>query len=393
MNPNTHREGAQSQRPASCALGVEDFGGDLPAMRFGDARHGAGEVEQLRLFELPRAVWWSLLSERSRELLITGADCDEDHDGAADPVEVRTDLDATARVLAEFVPASVRDVDPVVVAEVLAVAREWVAAAGPRDASSARRMLWAVAPLLVGWRQRLGAVDAAMLNPRNVEVWVNIDNKHRTLGWRHQARAMLRRVGRVVNPAGWATDQTPIGRKPAALAYDFETEAVFAAVARVAKHRDRAGCLWVAAAGFGAGLNGVEMHAATTRDVFECGDRRLAVEVRGRFPRLVPVRDRFTGLMRAAVSLAEDRADDRFVGAVDKNAVSRIAASLDFGQGGLSLRRARATWLTAHLLAATPLAALRVVAGAVSGHTLSELVDVAADGVDSATALVQALGP
>ena len=94
--------------------------------------------------------------------------------------------------------------------------------------------------------------------------------------------------------------------------------------------------------------------------------RTLAmVAHRSRNPRLVPIRACWTETARRAAQLAHQRHGDRpttrFIGAADKNAVTRLAASLDFGQGGLSLRRARATWLTAHLLAGTPLVALRII--------------------------------
>ena len=210
------------------------------------------------------------------------------------------------------------------------------------------------------------------------------------------AQALLRRVGRAVNPDGVAQPKN-IGRRPAVRAYDFGIEAVFRQTAELPTSGDQSGRLWVPAATFGAGLNGIDAHAAQTGDLHELGDGRLATEVRGRNPRVVPIRAYWTETARRAAQLAHQRHGDgsstRFIGAADKNAVTRIAASLDFGQGGLSLRRARATWLTAHLLAGTPLVALRIIAGGVSGPTLTELIDVAVDGVDADTAVRQGLGP
>ena len=49
------------------------------------------------------------------------------------------------------------------------------------------------------------------------------------------------------------------------------------------------------------------------------------------------------------------------------------------GVVGLALRRSRATWLCAHLAAATPLGVLRRIAGPLSANTLDTLTgDVAA---------------
>ena len=59
--------------------------------------------------------------------------------------------------------------------------------------------------------------------------------------------------------------------------------------------------------------------------------------------------------------------------------------------GGMSLRRARATWLRAHVVAGTPLAALRGVAGPLSMNTLSTVVDKVAGELDASAAAVEAL--
>ena len=302
-------------------------------------------------------------------------------------------MEEVERVLATFVPSSVRGETPSVVAEVMPVVQEWVATAGPRDGAETRQMMWAVAPMAVWMCKTLGSLDAATLSDRNIEVWIHSIGRRET-DWQHLAQALLRRVGRAVNPGGVAEPKN-IGRRPVARAYDFGIEAVFQQVAELPTPGDQAGRLWLPAAAFGAGINGVELHAVLTGDLHELGDGRLVVHVRGRNRRLVPIRACWTETARRAARLAQQRHADgsstKFIGAADKNAVTRLAASLDFGQGGLSLRRARATWLTAHLLAGTPLPALRVIAGRLSGQTLTELIDVAVDGVDPAAAVQQGL--
>ncbi|MDD9995367.1 MAG: hypothetical protein OXS35_06440, partial [Dehalococcoidia bacterium] len=75
----------------------------------------------------------------------------------------------------------------------------------------------------------------------------------------------------------------------------------------------------------------------------------------------------------------------------DKNAVSRIAASLDFGKGGLNLWRARATWLTAHLLAGTSLPTLRILAGRLSAQVLIELTELDIEEINPEQAVIEGL--
>ena len=53
----------------------------------------------------------------------------------------------------------------------------------------------------------------------------------------------------------------------------------------------------------------------------------------------------------------------RFVTATHRTAVYMLCRQLAFDGQGLSVRRARSTWLVAHLHAATPLSVLRRIAG------------------------------
>ena len=306
----------------------------------------------------------------------------------------RSEAAEVERVLAIFVPASVRYEDPAIVAQVMSAVREWVSAAKPHDALSARQMMWALAPMLVALRRRLGSLDVAMLNDRNVEAWVNTTNKHKTNGWRHLARTCLRRVGRQVNRDGGWPHAEEIGRSPIAQPFPLEIEAVFQQVAELPKPVGQADRCFVAGGGCGGGLNGVELSAAKTSDLHERGNGRLAIQVRGHRPRLVPIRACWTGTVRQAARLSKER-DGRsstwFIRHRDKNAVSRIAASLDFGQGGLNLRRARATWLTAHLMAGTSLPTLRILAGSLSAQTLIELTELAIEEIDPERAVIEGL--
>ena len=104
------------------------------------------------------------------------------------------------------------------------------------------------------------------------------------------------------------------------------------------------------------------------------------VQVRGRDARLVPIRACWTDTARQALTLARQRPEPcaRFIRPQDRNAAARAANRIRIGDTALSLRRARATWLTAHLAAGTPLPALREVAGPLSAATLDDLLAAAA---------------
>ena len=146
--------------------------------------------------------------------------------------------------------------------------------------------------------------------------------------------------------------------------------------AKLAGRSNRAGRLWVVAGAFGGGLYGRELDRARVDDIIEVANGRLAVRTRGPKARLVPFRKGYTKLVLQAVNTA---GNGRFVTTTGGNSVYHISGELDTGDGeGLSLRRARSTWLQAHLVAGTPLAALRRVAGPLSANTLDALLQDAA---------------
>ena len=103
----------------------------------------------------------------------------------------------------------------------------------------------------------------------------------------------------------------------------------------------------------------------------------------------MPIRADYTELALRAV---EFTGDQRFIRAKSKNAVYCAAERvMVHGFGHLELARARSTWLTAHLVAGTPLAALRVIAGPLSLNTLTELLGPAAEAFTAEAAAVEGL--
>ena len=139
-------------------------------------------------------------------------------------------------------------------------------------------------------------------------------------------------------------------------------------------------------------MRGPEIGTTEIGDVTEVGAGRLVVQVRGRDARIVPIRACWTDTARRAIRLVRDRAEscERFIVAQDRNAAVRAANRVAVGDTSLSLRRARATRLTAHLEAGTPLPVLREAAGPLSAATLDDLL-AATPAVTAEQAVTEAL--
>ena len=293
------------------------------------------------------------------------------------------------RVLERWHPQEWSDSDLRALEQVRDTVTEWVAKAAPRNPFVARRMLRTSAMLAVWAHQTWGTVDVAtVLDPRNVEHWVMSVNSDRSAGWRENARGALRAVGRAAYPAGWPTPRQG-GRQTVAVPYTQVEETWFVQTARLAGRSNRAARLWVVAGAFGGGLNGTEITAATIDDFEEIANGRLVVTTRGAKARMVPIRRAYTDLTREAL---EHCPADRLIRTAGRNIVYWISSELDTGDGeGLSLRRSRTTWLQAHLLAGTPLPALRRIAGPLSANTVDKLLIDAAAGLDNNTAVIEGL--
>ena len=142
-------------------------------------------------------------------------------------------------------------------------------------------------------------------------------------------------------------------------------------------------------ASIGMGLSGPEAAAASPSDLVDLGGGRVRVRVAGRNARLVPVREPFGAL---ALEAGRVVGEGRFVADAGRNAVHKAAARIVVeGVGSFSFRRGRSSWLAAHLVAGTPLAALRVIAGPLSMRTLDDLVERSCESLDSEDAALAGL--
>ena len=250
--------------------------------------------------------------------------------------------------------------------------RDWVGAAAPSNVNLARRFLRATTGMVL-WADRvLGRADVrVVLEPRNIDYWVMVVNAEQKPAWRETIRGSLRTVGRAVNP-DWPPPSPTIGRRAVAAPYTPVEETGLVRAARLVGRVNRPARLWVVGGSLGAGLMGPELFAAGTGDLVEVVDGRLAIQVRGRKPRLVPIRRTYTDLVWEAIG---DTCVGRFVKTKNIRAVHAVVESLILGRGkGFSLRRGRSTWLVAHIADGTPLQVVKRIAGSLSGTTLDELL-------------------
>ena len=299
-------------------------------------------------------------------------------------------MSAETRVAVEgFVPYCVRGEDREARDAVMEAVRPWVSGV-PLDPTDAKRLLRAGAELALAAYLELGTLATeVVLHPDTVERLGVERNQHRTAGWRYETRRHLTRLGRAANSQWWPMEQRRIGRPGTAVPYSADTEAGLLLAGGL---RCRPGQTSEAAAvllSIGVGANGAEAALVTPDDVVSVDGDRLAVRIRGRHSRTVPIRSLYTELARRVVDAATGGS---FFAASHVNAVYDAAQRIPAPGGDhLRFRRARTTWLQAHLAAGTDLAALRVLAGPVSANTLTDLIDMSAATLDAEAAMLAGL--
>ena len=295
-----------------------------------------------------------------------------------------------ARHLAEWLPVAARTLDPEVLSTVEPPARSAVRAAAPNTVADAHRMLRASFGISVWALDELGflAVETVW-HPDSIRRFVDEFNAHQSVDWRQAAHWTLTRIGRAANPRFWPVPAQPLPKTGPVDPYSPHAEEALAHAALLLGRPGRASELATAGLSIGGGLNAPRIAAAGPGDVIELGDGRLGIHVREPHARVVPVRFAYTELIRRAVEFADG---ELFVTARSRNAV-HIAARrvVVHGFGQLELARARSTWLRAHLVAGTPLTALRVIAGPLSLNTLNDLLGPAAEELTAEAAAVEGL--
>ena len=293
----------------------------------------------------------------------------------------------------DWLPVNARRMEPRVRNKIEPAVRSCVEEADPKAVKAAHRMLrlsfgvfeWALA--------ELGTINAeTVYHPDNVTQYVSEVIAQLSVAQEREALWTLEQIGRVVAPRFWPRERTNRPRTGPALPYSLKDEEAFRLAATLKNASVRAASAAVVSLSLGAGLSAIHIQRATPGDVVEMGQGRLAVWVDPESPsaRLVPIRAGYTDLLNRAV---EHSNGQRFVAGTSRNAVFALAKLIEVhGFGHFYLTRARSTWLQAHLLAGSPLAALRVIAGPVSLHTLDRLLGPASQTISAEDAALEGLG-
>ena len=271
--------------------------------------------------------------------------------------------------------------------EVLPVARARVTAVAPRTPKAARTLMWAAVRYEIWGRRVLGTSDPAVLwHPHNTFYFASTVNRRHEPGWKYIMRGALQELGRIANPAAWPQGPPRVGRAACADPYKLYQEDRYIAEARLPGRRNRPARLFIVGAAEGMGLSGPKIRAARVEDLVELGGGRIGARVEGRYAGVVPARREYTDVIREA---AEMTGTGRFIIKPGKNAVYNIAARLT--DEGLSLRRARASYLVALLAAGLGIPAIRALAGPVSMNTLDALVPAASAALTPEEAIAEGL--
>lgn len=284
------------------------------------------------------------------------------------------------------------EVDLATIEPLMATVQSLAAAAAPVDGRDARRLLRAVAAWVLWASRHMGTSDpeklTRLLVEANVSYFVMVVCSDESPGWRHDTRSVLRRVGRAAAPDLWSLPPAAVGRSAVAAAYTPREEAGFRLDAAMAGWTNRGARLFIDAAAAGAGLLGPAIAAASVDDVEEIAGGRLAISVPGKHSRRVPVRGAYTDTLRAAMAAT---ASGRFIASGAASAVYSISQEIRCRAGPFKLRRARATWIRAHLMSGISLPSLYVIAGPISQTTIDGLLKGCAADVDPDAALIEGL--
>ena len=215
-------------------------------------------------------------------------------------------------------------------------------AALPQMLKVTRFALW-------GWRTTGCLREDVLFTPDNVEHFIHVVNAQKDVGWKNNERTALRRVARAVNPAGWPLKPPTNGPQPIKPPYAPSEEQTFLDVALLPGRRDRLARIAAVVCSLGAGMSGIEVSLVRPKDVKEMPDGRLAVSVRGRRPRLVPIRRDCTPTRPEALKVAREAGADRFICALSVQQCGQPLLGdrrVDPNVETFSFRRARNTWLT-----------------------------------------------
>ena len=276
-------------------------------------------------------------------------------------------------------PRNLEPAQQMLLPEVLPVVRECVAVVKPTSAPAARKYLWATGQMMLWACDEFGYIDIEeVFNYHNINCFLAHKSNERDDGWLREIRSRLCRVAQAANSDGFPQKSPSYGMSKIAFPYPADEEDIWSFVARDTEASNRASRLAVVAFSFGAGLRGGEIALVVPSDLEFRNDGRIVVTVPGKWSRRVPIRDAYSDLVRQAVDAADGAKFLRGSGdAAASMVASRLVENPDVTgrRNGLSLRRARNTWVAAYMRVDFPLWALRVLAGQLSAKTINGLID------------------
>ena len=212
------------------------------------------------------------------------------------------------QVLEQWRPTKWAESDLRILEPLMPTIRGWVERMDLPDADHTRNFLLAASAIAVWALRSFGNADPTVVfHPSNVEAWSMTVRADKSLRWRQTTRSRLRALGRVINAEGWPPPTQQVSKHAVARPYATVDERVFRLVYALPGPANRSQRLWIVCGSLGAGLRGFEIAAAHTSDIENIGDGRLAVRVRGRNRRLVPIRTDYTDLARAATNASATR--------------------------------------------------------------------------------------
>ena len=310
----------------------------------------------------------------------------------------RPTFQSREEAIGAWLPRFARPEDSADLEVVLPAVREWVTATTPQTVKLARTVMHKTTYYaLWGWRTTGTVRPDVLLIPDNIEHYIHVVNEAWSSNRKNNARTILRRVARAVNPDDWPLRPLAIGSRHVKPPYTPQEERRILSIASLPGRRDRLARMTVVFGSLGAAMSAVEMSLLRPEHLHEMRGGGVAVAVGGHQPRLVPVRGAYTDLAREALEEVRERGVDRFL-----YGKSHIASETAYRLLGdrrttpdsetFSVRRARNTWLTAHLRAGTPIPVLRKFSGRLSQRTLDVLGQLVADDLDPWQAAQRGLG-
>ena len=291
----------------------------------------------------------------------------------------------------DWLPLTARDMDPALRAADQPEIQDCLRRAAPCHRAQAQENLRAMY-LFLPWvlRNRETLAKRVVWHPHTVEAYMDDIKDSYSLEWRQNHRLFLTRVARKANPLGFPRRPAPLGRSPLAEPYSAAMEAALCLAAELrCLQQGTASELFTVVGSLGAGMAGCEIKNTEPRHMINLTEDRRGILVFGEHERVAPIRAPYTRLAELAVAAANGQ---RFIAKTSKNLVYVAAARVAVKNAGhLSFRRARNTWLRAHLLAGTDLLDLERCSRPVKTEALTALLQVTARDIDPMEAALRAL--